>query len=306
MINRHCRVLSLVNTINFILKHPLNKKRKAKAILYYFKWQIGGRLVPGPVIFPLVNNSRLIARPGMVSATLSIYTGLHEFEDMSFMLHLLREDDAFLDVGANIGIYSVLASNVVGANSFAIEPIPETFIYLLDNLAINKITEKVTALNIGAGDCDGIISFTKDLGTSNHVVTVEEKNVEKINVHVKRLDDVINDNPVLIKIDVEGYEAKVIEGSKRLLETDSLLAVIMELNYTAHRYGFENSSLHDKMQAFGFKPYQYQPLSRDLIPCDFDDRSATESFNTLYIRNYEKVIELLKTAPKFKVNGKEI
>ena len=63
----------------------------------------------------------------MTGATGNIYTGLHEFEDMMFLLHLLRPGDIFVDAGANIGSYTVLASAVVGAKSISFEPVPPLF-----------------------------------------------------------------------------------------------------------------------------------------------------------------------------------
>ena len=57
----------------------------------------------------------------MTGATGNIYAGLHEFVDMAFCLHLLRSGDLFVDVGANIGSYTVLASKVAGANSVTLE-----------------------------------------------------------------------------------------------------------------------------------------------------------------------------------------
>jgi thymidylate synthase len=63
----------------------------------------------------------------MTGATGNIYAGLHEFEDMAFLLHLLRSEDMFADVGSNIGSYTILASGVVGAKSVAFEPVPSTY-----------------------------------------------------------------------------------------------------------------------------------------------------------------------------------
>lgn len=51
----------------------------------------------------------------MTGATGNIYVGLHEFEDMAFLLHVLRRTDLFVDVGANIGSYTILAGGAAGA-----------------------------------------------------------------------------------------------------------------------------------------------------------------------------------------------
>jgi hypothetical protein len=63
----------------------------------------------------------------MACATGNIYTGLHEFEDMSFLLHFLRPADLFIDIGANVGAYTIFASGIVAATSISIEPISQIF-----------------------------------------------------------------------------------------------------------------------------------------------------------------------------------
>ena len=52
----------------------------------------------------------------MIGATGNLFCGLHEIEDMGFVLHFLRSDDIFLDVGVNVGTYTVLAAGVAGSS----------------------------------------------------------------------------------------------------------------------------------------------------------------------------------------------
>ena len=107
---------SILSTFRFIATHPLSSKRPLRALCRYGRWQIESRLRP-EVEFRWIEGSKLIARNGMTGATGNIYCGLHEFTDMAFVLHLLRPDDLFVDVGANIGSYTVLASSVCEARS---------------------------------------------------------------------------------------------------------------------------------------------------------------------------------------------
>lgn len=93
----------LIQILKFITSHPLTKEHKINAIKRFVKWQINARLNPYPVIYPFVNESKLIISKGLTGATGNLYTGLHEFTDMSFLLHFLRSEDLFIDIGANIG-----------------------------------------------------------------------------------------------------------------------------------------------------------------------------------------------------------
>lgn len=65
--------------------------------------------MPGPVAVPFVENTRLLVGTGMAGATGNVYAGLHEFQDMAFVLHALRPSSFFLDGGANVGVYTVVA-----------------------------------------------------------------------------------------------------------------------------------------------------------------------------------------------------
>jgi FkbM family methyltransferase len=285
-----------------LLSHPLNKHRKAMALRRWLAWKIAGNLVPGPVIFNFVNESMLIVEPGLNGATCNLYAGIYEFEDMAFALHLLREGDLFVDVGANIGSYTVLAGAVRGANSISIEPVPTAFAHLVRNINLNGIRAKVDVRNLAIGSKVGGIKFTSARDAVNHVATEEEMREEDIiEVGVCTLDGVVGQlNPILIKIDVEGYEPEVIAGAKNTLSNDSLLAVIVELNDSCSRYGYDEADVHKGMVDYGFAPFTYSPFDRLLKPLCGKRASGD---NTLYIRNSDLVRERLRAAPAFRVNG---
>lgn len=82
--------MGILNTLSFLLKRPLSQGRKLATLRRFVAWQIGARLVPGPVACPFANDTWLLARPGLSGATGNVYVGLHEFEDMAFVLHILQ------------------------------------------------------------------------------------------------------------------------------------------------------------------------------------------------------------------------
>jgi predicted RNA methylase len=77
----------------------------------------------------------------MKGATANMSIGLSEFADMMLALHFLRKGDLFVDVGANVGSYAVLASGVCRATTWAFEPDPNTVRSLKRNLAINNLND---------------------------------------------------------------------------------------------------------------------------------------------------------------------
>lgn len=290
--------MELLQVLSGIASHPLNRNNKINSLFRFLRWQLATRLWKDAIAVNFVNQTRLLVTRGMTGATGNVYTGLHEFEDMAFLLHLLKKGDGFVDVGANVGSYTVLAGGAIGVRCISVEPIPDTFSHLVDNINLNRMGATVSALNIGVGEKNGVMHFTSGFDTVNHVATDLELGAGKtIEVPVKMLDDVLEDfEVVLIKIDVEGFETNVIAGAQKVLSRKSLLGVIMELNGSGNRYGFDESRLHEVMLDYGFKAFTYEPFKRELVPLNGRNEN---SGNTLYIRNADEVASRLKSAPKF-------
>jgi FkbM family methyltransferase len=282
-----------------IKKHPLAKKHTVLAIFNFLKWQISQRISPGIKEMPFVGGTFLSVKKGMTGATGNIYFGLHEFEDMGFLLHFLREDDLFVDIGSNIGSYTVLASGVCKASSVSLEPVPQTFKYLQNNIVLNNISNRVNLLNAAAGAARGKLKFTSGLDTVNHVISSDENDtIETIEADVFTADDILADNKknILIKIDAEGFETEVLKGMTSTLKNDLLKAIIIELNGSGERYGYKDEVIHLKLKTHGFFPYSYDPFLRKLSL--LETYSAT---NTIYIREESFVNDRLYSANKITV-----
>jgi FkbM family methyltransferase len=232
-------------------------------------------------------------------ATGNIYTGLHEFSDMGFLLHFLRKDDRFADVGANVGTYTVLAAGVIGANCIAVEPLPQTFGALQRNISINHIESIVEALNIGLGAEKGKLFFTKDFDTENHIVLNNAgRKGELIEIPIDCLDNIIASDkiPALIKIDVEGFEQDVINGALTILERNELKAIIIELNGSGARYGYSEEAIHRQLLSYGFCPFIYEPFEKKLTAIN-----GFGAHNTIYIRDFDFVHARVTKAPRMKI-----
>ncbi|MBI1399408.1 FkbM family methyltransferase [Hyphomonas sp.] len=271
----------MIRTISFITSHPLTRDRPLAAIARFVRWQIESRF-KRDVIFDWVEGAKLVVRNGMTGATGNIYCGLHEFADMGFLLHFLRPGDLFVDVGANIGSYTILASAVCGAGSIAIEPDPNTMKALKENIAINDLGPKVVPIEAAMGRKAGHVRFTVGRDTVNRVANDSDLNVQVVKVEC--LDDLLQDRaPAFIKLDVEGFEADVIAGASRTLMAPSLLAIETEGRQT---------EVVESLKRAGFEEYSYEPWSRTL------SRSEGQSSNALFLRNRDQVSQRLLSAQK--------
>jgi FkbM family methyltransferase len=290
---------SLYNSMKYILNHPLNRKSKINAFFRFIRWQIIVRVNPYPIVYPFGEKTKLIISRSMHGATGNYYCGLDEFSDMAFVLHFLRKDDLFVDIGANIGSYTLLASGEVGANTVSIEPIPKTFSKLKENLSLNNLNDRVRVLNIGLGGKKGVLNFTKSLDAENHVATSDE--TDMVEVIIEKFDDIIDIiKPTIIKIDVEGFETEVLNGMQSSLNNPYLKGIIIELNGSGRKYGFDETIIHNKLLTKNFQPYEYLPFERKLVKA-----IAFSSKNSLYLRDLEFVCERVSTAKKIKVFDQE-
>ena len=228
----------------------------------------------------------------MTGATGNIYCGLHEFVEMGFLIHLLRPNDLFLDIGANIGSYTILAAKICKAHAIAFEPDPDAARALHRNIAINHLNALAYVRETALGGVRGQIAFTVGLDTMNRVAGPDDEATQV--VPIRRLDDIPDASaPTLIKLDVEGFEEQVLSGASGVLGSPSLLAIQSELC---------TPKIQDTLKSFGFERRFYDPFTRTLRPEPFRHRT----FNALFVRLTESVTGRLAQAPMRIVGGKAL
>jgi FkbM family methyltransferase len=294
---------SIKRTIGFILQHPLGKKHPVRALGRFGWWQLQCRISSAPfIVKKFIGGTKFYASKGLTGITGNIYTGLHEFNDMGFLLHFLRRDDVFFDVGANVGSYTLLASGTCGARSVSMEPVPSTFNILSKNIALNQLQGKVKLINSAVGAAPGNINFSANEDTTNHVIAGNESANNAVSVPVITIDSLLtSQQPALIKIDVEGFETEVIKGMAATLKTNTLKAIIIELNGSGGRYGFNEKDIHNQLLENNFSPYNYNPFKRLLTPV-----VSYGTHNTIYCRDMGFINHRLQNADTVKIMGELI
>lgn len=297
--------MSILGTFDYIFSHPLTRNNKIATFGRWLFWQLGSRIFSGSLAVPFIENTRLLARSGMTGATGNIYCGLHECDDMGFLLHFLRDNDLFLDIGANIGSYTILASGVVGAETMCFEPVPTTYQHLLDNIYLYRLLNRVQALNVAVGSMAGEIEMMADNDTVNRVVNVGTYSGLIVKVPVLTVDEALSGRvPRLIKIDVEGYETEVLKGAQNTLLNQNLEAIIIELNGSGKFLGYDEKFIHNNLVELGFTPCTYDFKTRQLS--GGKQVGINSSDNTLYVRNPISTQEKLKQSRKFNILNMQI
>ncbi len=198
-----------------------------------------------------------------VIATHLIGDGIWEASETAAFLVQAREGMCVFDAGANIGYYTLLAARAVGPSGrvYAFEPEPGNYSLLSRNVAENGFTN-VQLLNAAVSDRAGTARLHLDLANlgahSFEAGSVPTPSGHSVEVETVRLDDFVQEARafeagVLVKVDVQGAEALVVDGARELLSLDRV-AVLLEIWPDAlARAGADAGDLLATLQGFGFR-----------------------------------------------------
>ncbi len=153
-------------------------------------------------------------------------------EEYPHLSKLINSDDVVVDVGANLGFFSMMISKLVGENGqiFSFEPSINIYNKLIDNLTLNSI-KNVKPENCGLGQSDQILTLKRNKKYSGLSTLVLEQDNEIIEEQVKitSLDKYFYDKKTkinFIKIDTEGFEPEVLKGAKQIINSSKPLIYI--------------------------------------------------------------------------------
>lgn len=302
---------NLVKIITGIYRHPLNSRRKLKSLLIFMLWQLRSFFTHVPLVYNLTKNSKIFIYKSEPASSANLYYGLHEYSNMFFLMHYLKKNETFIDVGSNLGTFSILASGETECRSIIIEPIPQNVSLIRKNINLNGFENKIQIHELALGSQNEIGKITSDLRDQNFILS-SSKNIvmakddyrsKALQVEIKQMDYLFSkENPSVIKIDVEGYESEVIAGAKQTLKKDSLKAIIIELRGIGNqRYKLNENLLERKLKDNNFEKFYYNPFSRQLLSYDFDNISEP-----IFIRDKNLVEKRLLTAKKISINNLSI
>lgn len=172
---------------------------------------------------------------------------LHEPVASKFLVDSLTAESVFVDVGAHIGYFTVLAAQKARA-VFAIEAQESLISRIHRNVAANHLSNVHTILG-AAGDRTGFVSIPKAANASTGVrITGGAGNL----VPMLRLDDYFTDGltPTHVKIDTEGFEYQVLQGMAEILKSKPLL--LIEIHNDMQKYGHSIGDLLNLLLGLGY------------------------------------------------------
>lgn len=193
---------------------------RLRAILRFWCWHLVRRTSDRPVLVDLGASRFALPRWSQIGAMI-IATGSHEPAETSFLDRLVRPGDAFIDVGANIGFYSVRCA-VAGAIVAAFEPTTRAADAIDVNAALAGVGHRVRVERCAIADDDGEAWFCDGGDVGNALGSSGSGRL----VPVRRLDSLAGaiaapmaHGITVLKVDAEGADLRVLEGAKRFIDS---------------------------------------------------------------------------------------
>lgn len=286
--------MGFVRSLQIILNHPLNKNHKLKALFKLFWWKVNQILFKLPVVVELVPGIKCICYPESSFGSQIIYTKFPEYYEMDFVQWVLKPTDTFVDVGAGLGDYSLIAASRIKTGIiFAFEPHLVALAYLNENIAINNLQNKILAFNKVVSDKNGFEEFTSDeISEFSHISSKEDMNRIKIpsitldNFFMSRKEKQIK----IVKIDVEGAELKVLYGANNLLKKNAIDYLIIEINQRSPLYSGNADKVFSFLKKNGYIVFIFNYSSK-LSPMDKKNKESRKVYNILAARKSKTVIQ---------------
>ena len=181
------------------------------------------RCVPKSLVLPVMSGPARGLKWVTGSGTHGCWLGTYERDRQQRLLEVLKPGGCFLDIGANVGFYSLLASRIVGAGGHvhSFEPFPRNVGYLKKHFTLNGL-QNVTTYPVALSDgADRTMSFATSINPSCGHLSATAATQNQIEVQVTSLDILWKRNafprPTVIKIDVEGAEFSVLNGGREMM-----------------------------------------------------------------------------------------
>jgi len=243
-------VSAIKEIVSYIWQHPANERNRVRALVRAARFQARARLTHRRTLTRLGDRSMVWVDLHRTAASKVLYANPPDYQEMLVWRQVLRPGDLFIDVGANIGSYTIWAGEL-GAEVIALEPAKDTFALLVENVALNGYAVK--PIEAAAGAACGTVRFTSGRDSVNRLDP--EGRVEAAMVTV---DSIIGGCVVAgMKVDVEGFEIEVLKGCERALSEHRIRLIQLEWNASSTTaVGTDRQPLADLLAQYGYGLYR--------------------------------------------------
>lgn len=210
-----------------------------------------------------------------------------EVAEVDFMVANLRHGDTMLDIGTNVGVYTLAAAKAVGSSGkvYGFEPMPKTFEMVTRSVAENGFTERCELHRTALGDQQGTISFHQSPSNpgSSHI------SPNGYDVPIARLDSfTFSGRITFLKVDIEGFEPHFFAGARNTITTHRPL-ILSEFFPRALREVGKSSPLEfiTVMTAMGYECFLFEGsgLGRQVTAENIQEHERIETPENVIFRH---------------------
>ncbi|MFD1552694.1 hypothetical protein DNU06_08985 [Putridiphycobacter roseus] len=205
--------------------------------------------------------------------------GIYEKNTFRQLSKYVKTTDTFVDVGANIGTYTLgLSSLIKKGRIISFEPNPRALVYLEENIKMNQI-ENITVNAVGLSNKDETLTlYTPHLtGASIHKFKDSD---QQETISLTTLDSYCKKNNInnidILKIDIEGHEFKCLQGAVNIIKKSKNMILIVEIDDNCLKANISKEDLFEFIQNMGFnaylpKAFPFGLKKIDKLPFDYKD-----------------------------------
>jgi FkbM family methyltransferase len=224
-----------------------------------------------------------------------VFTNEFENDEILFLNRFLKSGDQFIDIGANSGLFTIIAAKKVEKEGqvFAFEPTDTTFKKLCENIELNKFPNIIAHQLAISSKNENLVFYSLSEGfdawnsLAKPIINKKYKILNVNAVQIDRLDEINVDfnNSALIKIDIEGWELNALKGGKDLLQKQNAPTLMIEFaDEHARNTGTSCKELYKYLESLGYKLYKYDKLLNELVPAPnldyyYENIIATKKIN---------------------------
>jgi FkbM family methyltransferase len=264
-------------------------------------WLLFMSLSPKTTVLIRLRRVRIVVdtRDLFVSSLLIRDSVYEEFE-VGLLEQLLSPGKVFVDVGAQLGYYTVIAGDICGkaGRVYSFEPNPRNFGLLVENIRVNGLTNVLPG-QVAISDHVGRAKFYSDSfnwgkhSLSSENVTAFDERGETIDVETTSLEVALasaHERKVdVLKIDAEGAEARVIQGAGTILNNPEIILFVEVWPFGQRNLGTDSLDMFAQLKAAGFKCWMIEESRRQLLEIveagrEWSDMTPRHSFNVIFSR----------------------
>ncbi len=259
--------LSAIRLLRVIASHPANAGRRMRALVSSVCWQINKRTSRAPRSVDVHGAPMLCWPDSEQSSNVIYFNGLPDYWEMSFLRAYLREGDRALDIGANVGVYTVMLSRCVGASGsvIAFEADPNTMQRLREQCEHARLAN-VSLHECAVSERSGEITFSSaDSAAMRHISRSADTVAGGITVRCVALDDFEPWQKFdVVKLDIEGAEPLVFKGATGRFQESPPDVLLLEVSGLSRLYGFATDEVIAMLEGFGYRTAMYDVALRTL------------------------------------------